>query len=138
MSRTHAPCTYLGSCGEKGGCAPCWKLEEPHRALSVFIFDPFYSQSVIRARSPNCNQNESPTLLTDDCKRWMEIIVPLFFVFRVRLAFVSSPLPPRPPPCQITALPRTSKTFLSECLGRDLKGEQLRHVEVKGKEAVLH
>lgn len=93
----------------------------------LFFFDPFYSQSIIKDCPPNCDQNESSTtLLTHDCKWWMEIIVPLSFVFRVQLAF-------RLPSCQISALPRISKTFLLECLGRESKGKQSGHVEVKGK-----
>lgn len=107
---------------EAAALLPVGSMRNHRGPFWFFIFDPFYSQSVIRDCPPNCNQNESTTLLTHDCKWWMEIIVPFSFVFHVQLA---------PPP--ITPLPRISKTFLLECLGRDLKREQSWHVEVKGK-----
>lgn len=67
--------------------------------------------------------------MTLDCKWWMEIIVAFPFVFHVQLAFNSA--------LSNHSFAKNHKTFLSECLGRDLKGEQLRHVEVKGGGFVL-
>ena len=90
---------------------PLGSMKSHRGPLGFIFFDPFHSQSIIRDCPPNCNQNEnSNALLTHDCEQWMEMIVPLSFVFYVQPPFVSLA-------CQITALPRISKTFpfLLEC-----------------------
>lgn len=104
---------------KKAALLPVGSIKRPQSQFSFLILTLFI-HNIIRLSS-----------VTLDRRWWMEIIVAFPFVFHVQLAFNST--------LSNHGFAKNHKTFVLECLGRDLKGEQLRQVEVKGgkKKAVL-